>query len=103
MLPVEEQIRYYVKQYGSSARSRKPSDGVVGDIVSGKLYEESCHRRYICDNTIMILICAGGANPYERRKFGFWSFMGVVNEAPYMVRPQYNRKGVKVAALERRH
>ncbi|KAK4021462.1 hypothetical protein OUZ56_003378 [Daphnia magna] len=66
MLFVEEQIRYYVKQYGSSARNRKSSDGVVGDIVSGILYEESRHRGYICDNTIPILICVGGANPYER-------------------------------------
>ncbi|KAI9551042.1 hypothetical protein GHT06_006256 [Daphnia sinensis] len=95
MLPVEEQIRFYIKQYGSSARSRKPVHGVVGDIVSGKLYEESRNRGYICDHTITILICADGANPYERSKFGFWPFMGVVNEAPYTVR----RSNVIVFAL----
>ncbi len=96
MLPVEERVKYYLKQYGLCVRRRESfPDGIVGDIVSGKLYNENRNRGYMCDHTITILICADGANPYEKSKYVFWPFTGVINEAPYSIR----RSNVIVFAL----
>ena len=87
ILPVEEQVRYFIKHHGLSGRTHLASpDGMVGDVVSGELYKKNLRNGRICEHTITILICADGAKAHKRSKYGFWPFMGVINEAAYTIR-----------------
>lgn len=88
ILPVEEQIRYYLEN-GGADKWKKVSlyDGSTrGDIQSGCCYMENIRSKSENDRFITLQLNVDGAQCFKSSKFSFWPFMAVINESSYRSR-----------------
>lgn len=88
LLPVEEQLKFLIEHHipNSSSASTPSSVEVIGDICSGTGYQKYKSEGFIDDHTVTIQLNTGGAQIHKSSKYGFWSFMGIINESSYKTR-----------------
>jgi hypothetical protein len=89
VLPIELQLKIFLESGGMKLRKETTGyDGTtLGDVQSGKFYREKVHGD--CSENQVIFtaqINVDRAQSFKKSKFGFWPFMGVINEIPYGAR-----------------
>lgn len=92
LLPVEEHLKFFIEHYlQNSSLASKPAASVeypevIGDICTGAGYQEYKSNGLIDDYTVTIQLNTDGAQIHKSSKYGFWPFMGIVNETSYKTR-----------------
>ncbi|XP_045035891.1 uncharacterized protein LOC123476941 [Daphnia magna] len=89
VLPIEQQLKFFLESGGMKLRKETTGyDGTtLGDVQSG-----NCYREKVCgvgsENQVIftLQLNVDGAQCFKKSKFGFWPFMGVINEIPYGAR-----------------
>lgn len=57
-----------------------------GDVYTGNRYRKYIQDGLIDDYTITLQINTDGAQKFVSSKYGFWPFMGIINETSYKTR-----------------
>ena len=87
LLPIEEQIRYFIRHHGIKRETTNLlSQDMKGDVYTGKRYQQYIEDGLIDENTITIQINTDGSQRFKASKYSFWQFMGIVNERRYKTR-----------------
>lgn len=87
LLPIEDQLRYYLQNYEPKRRGAAPNDGKIGDVTSGQCYKQLMKELgQEADSTLTLQLNVDGAQMFQSSKWNFWPFMGIINEAAYKVR-----------------
>jgi hypothetical protein len=90
VLPIEKQLKFFLESGGIKLRKETTAgyDGTtLGDVQSGNSYREKVHGDGSEKKVIFTLqLNVDGAQCFKKSKFGFWPFMGVINEIAYGAR-----------------
>ena len=81
ILPIEEQIQFFIQHHDVIKKIKAISK--LGDVTSGQCYQDVTKE---LEHVVTVLWNIDGAKCYEASKYGFWPFMGVINEASYEIR-----------------
>ncbi len=85
MLPIEEQIIFFLKHHDLKKNPPQDKD-FIGDVTTGDSYTKLSADGVIDGDTITIQLFVDGAQIFNSSKFSFWPFIGIINEAPYKIR-----------------
>jgi len=86
ILLIEKQIRWFLESGGMNEKktNRFSFDGTTrGDIQSGACYIEKIKQKSKNERIISLQLNVDGAQCFKSSKYGFWPYMGVINEAAY--------------------
>jgi hypothetical protein len=81
ILPIEDQIKFFLQHHG--IKNTQVGTSKLGDVTTGQCYQDIIKEQA---NVVSLLCNIDGAQCFESSKFGFWPFMGVINEASYEIR-----------------
>ncbi|KAK4024386.1 hypothetical protein OUZ56_009808 [Daphnia magna] len=88
ILPIQQQFNYFLDSGGMKLREETNRyDGATrGDVQSGDCYREKIDSDVTEECTFTLQLNVDGAQCFKKSKFGFWPFMGVINDIPYEAR-----------------
>ena len=96
LLPVEEQLAFFLEHYGLKEPSHNQEDDqMLGGITTGECYKSYLKKLTNVLCALSLLLNTDGAQLFELSKFGFWPFMGLINEANQKI----SRSNVIIFAL----
>lgn len=87
LLPIEDQVKFFVKHHGIKKNNIDvDQSNMKGDVYTGNRYNKYVEEKPINEHTITIQLNIDGAQKFKSSKYGFWPFMGIVNETSYKTR-----------------
>lgn len=87
LLPVEEQVRFFLRHHGIKKIPQETLDqDRKGDVFTGDRYKQYVKDGLINERTVTMQINTDGAQKFKSSKYSFWPFMGTVNETGYKTR-----------------
>ncbi len=88
-LPIEQQLRYFLENYGLLEVMPEVDSNIRSDMSSGQLYRKLVEDGVINSRTITLQINADGASCFKKSKFSFWPLMALINDLPYKLRRSF--------------
>lgn len=101
LLPIEDQLKYFITHHGIKLinvldTEDEDDDSVdCSDVNTGRLYRKLLKDGIIDQHSLTMLLATDGGQFFGASKYGFWPFIGVLNEASYKIR----RSNVVILAL----
>lgn len=88
-LPIEQQLRYFLENYGLPEVMPEVDSNIRSDVSYGQLYRKLVEDGVINSRTITLQMNADGASCYKKSKFRFRPLMALINDLPYKLRRSY--------------
>ena len=88
LLPVEEQVKFFLRHHGIKRNSASPPDDQdrKGDVYTGDRYKQYVKEGLINERTVTLQVNTDGAHKFKASQYAFWPFMGIINETGYKTR-----------------
>ena len=87
MLPVEDQLKFFLKNHQPKRSSFDNDNGKIGDVTTGQSYKKLMNKLgEDAHSTLTLQLNVDGAQMFQSSKWNFWPFMAIINEAAYKVR-----------------